>query len=50
MTFDKWESIHKIRKLYIASVRLGKLKTTLISGHDSEFISHHLKNEDHCLK
>lgn len=41
---------YKILKLYIANVRLGKLKITLISGHDSEFVSYHLKNEDHCLK
>lgn len=44
MTFSKGGTV------YIASVRLGKFKTTLISGHDNEFISYHLKKEDHRLK
>lgn len=44
MTFDKGGSIYKNSKtVYIANVRRGKFKTILISGHENEFISYHLK-------
>lgn len=43
MTFYKGASIQNSKTVYIASVRLGKLKITLINGHDNEFISYHLK-------